>query len=87
MIAGYEHHPGTTLGMAQDASHHVGMALFPPPFVALDLPSVDDVTYQIQGIAGVVLEEIVEGFGFAVSGAEMNVRDEDRSISSRHICI
>ena len=84
MIAGYEYHPGAAFGMPQDAADHVGMALFPSPFVALDLPSVYDVTHEVQGVAGVVLEEIVQGFGFAVSGAEMHVRNEDTSIGMRH---
>ena len=88
MIAGYEHHPGAAFGMAQHPADHVGMALFPTPFVALYLPSVDNVTHQIQGIAGVVLEEIVEGFGFAVSGAEMHVRNEYASVGLFwHACI
>jgi hypothetical protein len=66
MIAGYEHHTGAAFGMAQDPTHHVGMALLPTPAVLLYLPSIDDVAYQIQGITGVVLEEIVQGLGFTI---------------------
>jgi hypothetical protein len=80
VIAGYEHHTGATLGMAQDPAYHVGVALFPSPPVTLYLPSVDDVAHKIQCVAGIVFEEVVESPGLAVSGAEMHVRNEDRSV-------
>jgi len=73
MVAGHEYHTGTTLGMAQDASDHIGMALLPPPPVALHLPTIDDVSHQIQGFTGIVLEEVVECLGLAVSGAEVYI--------------
>ena len=73
VIAGYEHHTGAAFGMAQDASNHIGMALLPTPPVALHLPTIDDVSHQIQGFTGIVLEEVVECLGLAVSGAEMYI--------------
>ena len=73
VVTGDEYHSGATLGMAQDPTHHIGVALFPTPLVALYLPSIDDVSYQIQGITGVVFEEIVQGLGLAVSGAKMHI--------------
>ena len=45
VIAGYKDHTGTAFGMTQDASHHIGMALFPTPLVALYLPGIDDVAH------------------------------------------
>jgi hypothetical protein len=49
------------------------MALFPSPLVALHLPTIDDVAYQIQGVAGVVFEKVVECFGFTVTCAKMYI--------------
>jgi hypothetical protein len=80
MITSYEYHTGSTLGMTQHPSHYVGMALFPTPLVALYLPGINDVAYQIQGITGVVLEEIIQSLGFAISCAQMYITDEDRSV-------
>jgi hypothetical protein len=60
-------HTGAAFGMAHDASHHIGMALFPTPFILLNFPSVDYVTYQVQGFAGVIFEKVVESFGLAVT--------------------
>jgi hypothetical protein len=67
MVAGYEHHSCASFGMPQDTPYHIGMALFPAPFVALYLPSIDDVAYQIQGLAGVMFEKIVESSGLTVA--------------------
>ena len=73
MVSCYEYHPGATFGMAQDATHHVGMALAPAPLVLLDLPGVYDVAYQIQSIARVMFKEIVESISLAVAGSQMHV--------------
>jgi hypothetical protein len=77
VITGHIDHSGITLGMTQDSAYHIGMTLFPTPFVLFDLPSIYDVTHQIQGIAGVVLEEVVELFGLAISGAQVYITDKD----------
>ena len=68
MIASHIHNSGATLGMAQYATDHIGVALFPSQSILLYFPSVNDVPYQIQGFAGVVFEKIVELGGLAVSG-------------------
>jgi hypothetical protein len=45
VIAGHIDHSCAAFGMAQHTSNYVGMALFPPPFVLLYLPGVDDITH------------------------------------------
>lgn len=73
MVSCYEYDSGATFGMTQDAPDHIGMALAPAPFVLLYLPGVYDVTHQIQGIARVMFEEIVEPISLAIAGAQMHV--------------
>ena len=84
MVAGHEYHTGTTLGMAQDASDHIGMALLPTPPVALHLPTIDDVSHQIQGFTCIMFEEVAECLGLAISGTKMYIRNENGSIGSSH---
>jgi hypothetical protein len=45
--------------MPQYAANHIGMALFPAPFVLLYAPHIQYVPYQVQGFAGVVFEKVV----------------------------
>ena len=40
--------------------------------------------HEIQGVAGVVFEEVIELFGLAVFDTEMHVRDEDAAEMLRH---
>ena len=84
VIAGHEYDFGAALGMTQYATHHVGVALAPTPAVLLDLPGINNVTYQIQLIRAVVLEKIVEQIGLAVSGAKVHVTYEYGSVVHRH---
>ena len=60
VIAGHKYHPGAAFGMSQDPAYDVAVALFPSPLVALDLPGINDITNEIQGLAGMVLEEVIE---------------------------
>jgi hypothetical protein len=80
MITCYENHSGAAFGMTQYAANHVGMALFPAPFILLYLPCVDDIAHEIKGVTGVMFEEIVEPIGLAVSSAQMHVGNEYASI-------
>jgi hypothetical protein len=57
MITGYIYDSGATFGMTQYTTHHIGMALFPPQFVLLHLPSINNIPHKIQSITGVVREE------------------------------
>lgn len=77
MVACNIDHSGATLGMSQNSAYHIGVALFPAPAILLYLPCIYDIAYEIQCIAGVVFEKIVQGLGFAVLGAKVNVRDKD----------
>ena len=73
MIASNIDYSGATLGMTQDSTDHIGMALFPTPFVLLYLPGVDDVTHKIKCFAGVVFEKVVELFSLAVLGTKVHI--------------
>jgi hypothetical protein len=73
MIASNIDHTCATLGMTQDSTDHIGMALFPTPFVLLYLPSIDDVAYKIKCFAGVVFEKVVELFSLAVLGTKVHI--------------
>jgi hypothetical protein len=57
------------------------MALFPAPFVLLDLPNVQYVAYEIQRFAGVVFEKVVESVGLTVSSAKVYITNKNRAIS------
>jgi hypothetical protein len=49
------------------------MALFPAPLVLLYAPGIYYVSHKIQGLAGVVLEKVVEFLCLAVSGTKMYI--------------
>jgi hypothetical protein len=70
--------------MPQYASHHIGVTLPPAPPVLLYLPGIHDVSHQIQGITGVMFEEVVEPICLAVSSAKVHVGDEYASVGMRH---
>jgi hypothetical protein len=53
------------------------MALLPTPFVLLYAPGIYYVPHKIQGLAGVVLEKIVEFFCLTISSAEMHIGYKD----------
>jgi hypothetical protein len=63
--------------MPHYSAYHIGVALFPTPFVLLNFPGIYNVAYKIQGFAGVVFEKVVECFGLAVTSAEVYIRDKD----------
>lgn len=69
MIARNKGHWCSAFGMSQDPAHYVGMALAPPPAILLYLPGIDYVAHEIEMLAGVVLEEIVQEIGLAIPGA------------------
>jgi hypothetical protein len=73
MIAGHINNSSATLGMTKNSAHHVGMALFPTPLVLLYAPGIYYVSHKIQGLAGVVLEKVVEFLCLAVSGTKMYI--------------
>jgi hypothetical protein len=45
VIACHIDHSCAAFGMAQHTPHHIGMALFPTPFVLLDTPSINDIPH------------------------------------------
>jgi hypothetical protein len=84
VIARHVHHARASPGVREYAPYHVGMALPPAQSVLLYFPAIYDITYEIQGIAGIVFEEVIELFGLAVFDTEMHVRDEDAAEMLRH---
>jgi hypothetical protein len=68
VIACYEYYSSAALGMTQNSAYYIGMTLFPSPFVLLYLPGVDDIPNEIESVAGIVFEKVVELFRFAVFG-------------------
>ena len=78
MVAGHKHHLATFAGAAQDFLHHIVVALRPEPFSA-QLPAVNDVTHQVQLVAGVGLQKCQQGLGLAAGCAQVQVRHKDRS--------
>jgi hypothetical protein len=52
------------------------MALFPAPPILCYLPGINNITHKIQGLAGVVLEKVVELVSLAVSCAKMYIADK-----------
>jgi hypothetical protein len=77
VIACYEYDSGAAFGMTQYSANHVGMALFPAPFVLLYLPGINDITHKIQCIAGVVLEKVIETIRLTIFGSKMDITDKD----------
>ena len=47
MVTSHIHHTSTTLGMTHDATDHIGVALFPTPFILLNFPRIDYIAYKI----------------------------------------
>jgi hypothetical protein len=84
VIACDEYHSSTALGVAQHTTNHIGMALFPTPFVLLNLPGVDYVTYKIQCVTTIMLEEIIKMFRLAVFCTQVDITHKNTSVSFLH---
>ena len=73
MVTSHINNSSATLGMAKNSAYHIGMALLPAPFVLLYTPCIYYISHKIQGLAGVVLEKVVEFLCLAVSGTKMYI--------------
>src|SRR5262249_41760283 len=82
VIPGHVDHARTLARLAQQLLHHVVMGLRPIPATA-QLPHVDDVADQIDGLGVVHPEKIEKLAGLAAARSEVNVRDEKRAKSPR----
>jgi hypothetical protein len=56
------------------------MRLFPSPLVLLYLPCINDISHKVENIAGVVLQKVIQFLGLAITGAKVNIGDEDTTI-------
>jgi hypothetical protein len=66
--------------MSQYTADNIGVALFPTPLVLLNLPRINDISYKIQCVAGVVFEKVVELVCLTISCSEMHIRNKDRPV-------
>ncbi|MCY1515463.1 hypothetical protein D9M68_500510 [compost metagenome] len=72
VVAGDEDDPGTVARLAQDALDDVIVGAGPVPVLA-QLPAVDDVAHQVQGVRIVVVQEVEQEFRLAPGGAQVNI--------------
>ena len=84
VIAYHIYHSRASPGMCEYPAYDIGMALPPAQFILLNFPAIYDIAHEIQGVAGMVFEEVIELFGLAVFDTEMHVRDEDAAEMLRH---
>ena len=75
VVAGHVQDARSVLLLSQQAAHDVVVRAWPVP-ARLEAPAVDHVADQVDqlGIAG--LQQVEQAFGLAVTGAEMQVGDE-----------
>src|SRR5882724_8126127 len=79
MVARDEDDAGAVVDLAQNLMHYAAVCVVPEP-AALELPAIDDVAHEIERAAAVPAEKIRQQLGLATSGAQMQVRDEDRPV-------
>ena len=79
MIAGQKHDASAASMPRRYLFDHRGLRRAPVPRRA-EHPAVDDVTDQVKVIGPMMAQEVVERFGLAARGAEMQVGNPDRAI-------
>src|SRR6185437_12464710 len=82
VIARHEDDSGAGVDLAQDLVHDLAVDLGPEP-AALELPAVDDVADEIEGLAGVSLQEVEQKLRLAAAGPQMDIGNEDRPVIAR----
>jgi hypothetical protein len=83
VIARHVDHARALARLAQQLLHYVVVGLRPVPSAA-QLPAVDDVADQIDGVGVVQAEKIEQPLSLAPSRSQMNVRQEQRAKSPRN---
>src|SRR5437879_4047781 len=81
VVAGHVDDARAFARLAQELLHHVVMSLRPVPSRA-QLPAVDDVADEIDGVRVVAAQEVEQPLGLAAAGAEMDIREEERTKST-----
>ena len=79
MIAGDINDLNALPGQPEDLLDHIIVRLRPVPSVP-ELPAVDDVAHQVQGVEFRGPDEVEQEFGLAAPGAEVDVGNEDRPV-------
>jgi hypothetical protein len=59
MVACYVNYSGVSFGMAQYSANYITVTLSPSPTILLNLPSINYITHQVHGVAGVVFEKVI----------------------------
>ncbi len=77
MIAGHIDDARALARLAQQLLHDVIVRLRPIP-AALQPPAVDDVADEIKGVGVMMLQKVEQQLGLKPSGAEMEIRQEQR---------
>jgi hypothetical protein len=80
VIAGDVDHARALAGLAQELLHHVIVGLRPIP-AAFQLPGIDDVANQIDGLGIVVTKKVEQHARLTSARAQMYVRNKERPIA------
>src|SRR5919201_6080592 len=75
MVAGYVDDPGALAYFAKELLQHVVMRLRPMP-ARTELPSVDDVADEINGVGIVMTQKVDEPLGLASARPQVDIRQE-----------
>src|SRR6202043_605382 len=78
MVAGHVDDARALARLAQKLLHHVVVVLRPVP-AGFQLPAIDDIADQINGVGVVVAQEIEEAVSLATARAEMHIGDKERT--------
>src|SRR5262249_19155253 len=84
VVAGQIDDAGALAPLAQQLLHHIVVRLRPVPARA-QLPAVDDVAHQIDGVRVVPAQEIEQALGLAAASTEMDIGDEERAKSTNAV--
>ena len=75
MIARHIDHLHAVPGHAQYLLHHIVMGLGPVP-AGLQFPAIDDIAYEVEGVALQHLDEVEQQLGLTAARTQMHVRYE-----------
>jgi len=82
VVARHVDHATTFAGASQQLLHHIVVALRPEPAPA-QLPAVHDIAHQVQDLARMVLEEILQGVGLKARCTDVQIGNENRAVAWR----
>ena len=89
VVARHINHAAAFAGPTQEFLNHVVVALRPKP-TATQLPTVHNVTHQVQSVTGVVFQKIQQGLGLKAGSADVQIRNKNRPharATGRHVVV